>query len=347
MVDVAWNSDGTQIVSSGFTNAETFIWDVATGTIIKKVRLGTEIGVGVFWRPNSTQIASIGSGGKYAFVWDSVTGEILYALPQHADFTTSAAWSPDGSLLATGSIDQTVQLWDVTIRQSIRTLAHPSPVYAVAWSPAGDGIVSGDKSGTVRIWNALTGQTLHTLTGHTDAIEAVSWSSDGSRVASGSDDGTIRVWDATTGELMDVIQSTAGAIKDLAWSPTDDQLAYIGRDTGNQGGLPEIVLPALPALTSILFASSRDGNRDGNYEIYTMQPDGSGVTRLTTDAAEDGFYAVSVSEAYYGLSWSPDGTQLVFMSRRDGNLELYKMNADGTAQTRLTNTSDPEAFTDW
>lgn len=92
LVDVAWNSDGTQIVSSGFTNAETFIWDVATGTIIKKVRLGTEIGVGVFWRPNSTEIASIGSGGKYAFVWDSVTGEILYALPQHADFTTSATY---------------------------------------------------------------------------------------------------------------------------------------------------------------------------------------------------------------------------------------------------------------
>jgi Tol biopolymer transport system component len=37
----------------------------------------------------------------------------------------------------------------------------------------------------------------------------------------------------------------------------------------------------------------------------------------------------------------------VFISRRDGNLELYKMNADGTAQTRLTNTSGLEAFTGW
>ncbi|MBD0326251.1 MAG: PD40 domain-containing protein, partial [Pyrinomonadaceae bacterium] len=65
--------------------------------------------------------------------------------------------------------------------------------------------------------------------------------------------------------------------------------------------------------------------RDGNSEIYVMNPDGSGQTRLTFNAALDADPA-----------WSPDGTRLVFVSTRDGNEEIYVMNADGSSQTRLT-----------
>jgi TolB protein len=42
--------------------------------------------------------------------------------------------------------------------------------------------------------------------------------------------------------------------------------------------------------------------------------------------------------------WSPDGMQIIFWSSRDGNAELYVMNADGTGQTRLTdNPADDSA----
>src|SRR3972149_3275713 len=76
--------------------------------------------------------------------------------------------------------------------------------------------------------------------------------------------------------------------------------------------------------------------RDGNYEIYAMNADGSGQTRLTNNAATE-----------YGPAWSPDGTKIAFWSDRDGNWEVYAMNADGSGQTRLTNNSAWDAAPAW
>ncbi len=66
--------------------------------------------------------------------------------------------------------------------------------------------------------------------------------------------------------------------------------------------------------------------RDGNGEIYVMNADGSGLTRLTNNPASD-----------LSPDWSPDSKRIAFTSTRDGNFEIYVMNADGSAQTPLTN----------
>ena len=68
-----------------------------------------------------------------------------------------------------------------------------------------------------------------------------------------------------------------------------------------------------------------ESERDGNLEIYAMNPDGSDQTRLTNNTVDD-----------YNPVWSPDGTKILFASERDGNGEIYAMDADGSNQTRLT-----------
>ncbi|MCH8349239.1 MAG: PD40 domain-containing protein, partial [Chloroflexi bacterium] len=45
--------------------------------------------------------------------------------------------------------------------------------------------------------------------------------------------------------------------------------------------------------------------------------------------------------------WSPDGSQIAFVSARDGNHEIYVMNADGSGQTRLTNNTAIDFDPDW
>ena len=72
----------------------------------------------------------------------------------------------------------------------------------------------------------------------------------------------------------------------------------------------------------IAFASGRDGNS----EIYLMNPDGTEQARVTNNAAEDTFPALS-----------PDATKIVFQSNRDGNGELYVVNTDGSGTMRVTN----------
>ncbi len=70
-----------------------------------------------------------------------------------------------------------------------------------------------------------------------------------------------------------------------------------------------------------------ESNRDGNYEIYVMNADGSGQTNLTNNPAFD-----------FAPDWSPDGTKIAFHSERDSFLDaIYVMNADGSDQTKLTN----------
>jgi Tol biopolymer transport system component len=68
-----------------------------------------------------------------------------------------------------------------------------------------------------------------------------------------------------------------------------------------------------------------ESNRDGNFEIYVMNSNGSSQTRLTFNPSADML-----------PSWSPDGRRIVFDSSRDGDRNIYVMNADGSNQGRLT-----------
>jgi len=95
-----------------------------------------------------------------------------------------------------------------------------------------------------------------------------------------------------------------------------------------------ITTPQLDSGTWLAFSATMNSNAD----IYLLNVDSvlSGqdplIKRLTTDPAAD-----------FDPTWSPDGMQIAFRSQRDGNDEIYVMNADGTCQTNLTN--DPLA--DW
>ena len=67
-----------------------------------------------------------------------------------------------------------------------------------------------------------------------------------------------------------------------------------------------------------------------------MSLDGSAKQRITNNDASDG-----------DAAWSPDGTQIVFVSDRDGDQEIYPMNADGNGVSKVTNDSGADFDSSW
>ncbi|HUS12459.1 MAG TPA: PKD domain-containing protein, partial [Pyrinomonadaceae bacterium] len=100
-----------------------------------------------------------------------------------------------------------------------------------------------------------------------------------------------------------------------------------------------------PNGTKILFQSDRDSTPPSDPEnpgptkqdIYVMNADGTGQTRLTTDAADD-----------CNAEWSPDGSKITFQSLRNGAYyQVYSMNASGSAQLNLSNGATPDTQPSW
>jgi WD40 repeat protein len=127
-------------------------------------------------------------------------------------------------LLALGSDDYTVRLWNIRTRKCVAVLiGHTSWVRSVAFSPDGCLLASASGDGTVRLWDVMkrkrkTASLVHELRGHTDWVFSVSFSSDGRQLASGSYDCTVRLWSVPEGAPGPVLEHNR-AVWCVAFSP--------------------------------------------------------------------------------------------------------------------------------
>jgi Tol biopolymer transport system component len=208
------------------------------------------------------------------------------------------------------------------------------------WSPDGQSIAFTTRpgGGGAQIWAANVDGTGHRFLGVEGSQPA--WSPDGRRIAFSR--GDIGVKDLDSGAVTAV--TSGGSAFAPAWSPDGSRIAFYRWDEERRGaivsvradGLEEAVLATegdnanpqwSPDGTRIVFQS----HRDGNWEIYVMQADGSAETRLTaTPDRHDGEPA-----------WFPDG-RIVFSAGRGENVrDIYVMNADGSEERRLTRLDRP------
>jgi len=232
------------------------------------------------------------------------------------------SWSPDGSKIL--FVDQG------GIYMTDPDGGHRTPVLPIAgdaqfeigtsaWSPDGKRIVYAAMACIFTFTLGEDGSNVTKVTGEPGPIHwtfAPSWSPDGKRIVFESHEDTgdsddYPVFSTSKIVVVDIDGSnerTLTAEDDHwpAWSPDGSKIAFESR-------------------------------RDGNYEIYVMNADGSNPTRLTENTAITDGYPV----------WSPDGTKIAFISNRDGQRDIYIMNADGSKVTRLTENSFNESSLSW
>src|SRR5688572_11733896 len=271
---------------------------------------------------------SPGANGKIAFASNEELftmdpdGSNLTRIPTTSCEGLEPDWGPDGHTIAfiercgpSGTFDLSVI--DVDGSGLRRVYATDTDDAEIDWSPDGSQVlfiseVEGDReiylsdAGFTRITN---------LTNNSARDDWPAWSPDGTKIAFSSN---------MTGDYEIYTMNADGtAVRNLTSAPGADDG---GSDLGAGG-------PSWsPDGQSITFDSTRAG---GDWQVFRMRADGSGVTQLTEDGRNR------------EPAWSPDGRLIAFASDRTGSRDVFVMASDGTGETRLTTTPAFDERPDW
>jgi Tol biopolymer transport system component len=298
------------------TETGTYVVDVESGRVWRIAEFAT-----VQWSPDGSALMVLAASVEVSI--DLVDIEESSAVRILSDAVSAAAWSPDGSRIAFSShANGTKGLYVINSDGSgPKRLSEREP-YALAWSAKGDHIAFLDSPDHVYVLEVASGQTvdLADVGGY-----ALAWSPNSSVLAY-TNNGGLYVHDADTGERRQVAVGPSDG--PILWSPDGSRIAFRfgprvamtrGIDVGNPNaglrifhvvevngsGEPKPLPPARtvswsPDGTKIAYLS--EGCITGNWDIYTVAPDGTSEARLTTTPE-------TVKE---GPFWSPTGATIAF-----------------------------------
>lgn len=214
-------------------------------------------------------------------------------------------------------------------------------------------VFGSDRDGDYEIFRMnADGSDPRKLTDNTEVDRFATLSSDGTQIAfisTRDGDANLYVMNADGSGVTQLTSSSSSTLYPT-WSP-DGTIVYQDGQSGDYNlysihpdgtGLEQITstsaddqTPSVsPDGSRLAFTSNRNGS---GYDLYTMNLDGSDLTRLTNDTTSTAARP----------EWSPDGSKIAYYSDREGNFEIYTMNSDGTGRRRITNNSADDLWPSW
>jgi WD40 repeat protein len=324
-------------------------WVNMSGKIILKTQ-SKKTGRGKISIAIITVLLCITSGVLYFQLWkkpltvESGIAKHYFTFTGHSGTVWDAAFSPDGEMLASGSVDGTVKIWQKKDGQIARTLQHPMGVTALAYSPDGNYLATGSYDSYVRLWRVADGALLKTFSGHSETVWAVAFSPDGKTIASGGEDTSIKLWDVAQGSLLRTLEGHALNVWAVAFSPDGSRLASGSFDKTiklwkvNDGQLISTIAAHSEAVLSVAFS------KDGQYLVS-----GGDDRAVKLWNAKDGSLIRSFqgdSEHIYSVAISPDGKRILSGGRDRNSFGELLQNIFGVSETnkwvtvRLWNVAD-------
>ena len=292
--EIAFKDNGTLI--SGSIADTLRAWNVTTGRQRWKQDVGDPVFTVALPSHNPHFIAYGGWRNYDIRMRYSDDGDWRGQVSGHTSNVESLAFKPNSYLLASGSWDKSIQIWDVgdnTNLRHVRTLrGHTDYVMSVAWSPDGRTLASASHDGTVRLWNPNNGINFAVLRGHTEPVIYVAWSPDGRILASGSWDDTIRLWDPDTHGTRRVLRGHTSGVITLAFHPNGQTLASGGSDVTirlwnpNTGALkttltaPGSSLAFSPNGQILASMAPKSGRKIGLWRLLTVDVTGNGKVNV-------------------------------------------------------------------
>jgi WD40 repeat protein len=226
----------------------------------------------------------------------------------------SGLFSSDGKWILSRDSDNSVRVWDATLKDEVFRINHDDIINTVAFHPNGKWIAIGSDDNTIQVWNVTTGKKVSQML-HDDEVEEIAFSPDGKWIISGSRDDTARVWETETG--IELSRTTNGISVDaVAFSPNGEWVASGGCEELNavyecNSGIVHI-WEAISGKNISQFTQSNRVNKvafspDGSFIVL-----GEGYSLKIWDIVEGDEISQVTSKGWiFAVGVSPDGKKIV------------------------------------